>query len=581
MADNWQLKAVLSANAESMLRTLKFVNNATKTTRKYLMDVGKSATNLAGHVGLPLGLISGAMGALSVAGLKTAIMSFAELGDQVVKSAQRIGVNTDEYQRLKYAAGQSGVSVEGLGASMGRLNKGIALAASGGNKDLAALFKRTGIAMRDASGNLRSGASLLPEIAHLFTKNKGAAVQARIGTAIFGKGWQELAPLLQGGKKGIDELNERFEKLGLAVGGKALKSGEEFGDKLEDLEMVVKSYGNTIAAELVPEFNKSLESTIKWAVANRALIVVPVAKFIADMADKLKNVDWTNVIKGVGDFVLGIKDFIGWIGGAKNALIGLVVIMNAQTISALIGLTASLGRAGFAFLAMAAQAYIAGNASLLSMLRVAAVALFTAGPLGVLGVAFAWMGGMAASAGGLLSGAMGLAAVAVRGLGAALMANPLGIIIGIATAAYLIYKNWDTLKGWFSSFFDWIGEKFQKFLGWAKSLAGIVGVIFSADGSGDGPSGNGAGGSSRIGRPFSYDDAFAAENGARPNIADRTSQYFGGARPPLTGNTQQQVGGKFTFDFQNAPPGMRVAGIETKGNTDVDMSVGIHGSALD
>jgi len=581
MANDWQLKAVLSANAESMLRTLKFVNQATKTTRKYLMDVGSSATNLAGRAGLPLGLISGALGALSVAGIKAAATSFAELGDQVVKSAQRIGVTTGEYQRLKYAAGQSGVSVEGLGLSMGRLNKGVALAAAGGNKELAKVFNRAGIAMRDAKGHLRSAADLLPEVAQMFVKNKGAAVQARIGTTIFGKGWQELAPLLQGGAEGIDLLNKRYEELGLAVGEKALKSGEEFGDKLEDLDMVVKSYGNTIAAELVPEFNKSLESTIKWAVANRALIVVPVAKFIANMADQLKSVDWTNVVKGVGNFVVGIKDFIGWIGGAKNALIGLAVIMNAQTIVALIGLVASLGRAAFAFLAMGVQAYIAGNASLLSMVRVAAVALFTAGPLGVLGAAFAWMGSIASASGGLLSGAMGLATMAVRGLGAALMANPLGIIIGIATAAYLIYKNWDTLKGWFSSFFDWVGEKFQKFLGWAKSLAGIVGVIFGGDGSGDGASGNGAGGSSRGGRPFSYDGAFAAENGARPNIGDSAMQYFGGARPPLTGNTQQQVGGKFTFDFQNAPPGMRVAGIETKGNTDVDMSVGTRSYALD
>jgi len=563
MADNWQLKAVLSANAESMLRTLKFVNQATKTTRKYLMDVASSATNLAGRVGLPLGLISGALGALSVAGIKGAVTSFAELGDQVVKSAQRIGVTTDEYQKLKYAAGQSGVSVEGLGSSVGRLNKGIALAASGGNKDLAALFKRTGISMRDANGHLRSGADLLPEVAEMFKKNTNAATQARMGTAIFGKGWQELAPLLKDGAEGIDKLNKRYAELGLAVGGDALLEGEAFGDKLEDLEMVVKSYGNTIAAELVPEFNKSLESTIKWAVANRDLIVVPVAKFIADMADQLKNVDWSSVIKGVGDFVTGIKDFIGWIGGAKNALIGLAIIMNAQTIAALIGLVASLGRAAFAFLAMGVQAYIAGNASLLSMVRVAAVALFTAGPLGILGAAFAWMGSMAAGAGGLLSGAMGLAAVAVRGLGAALMANPLGIIIGIATAAYLIYKNWDTLKAWFSSFFDWIGEKFQKFLGWAKSLAGIVGVMFGGDGGAGAPA------------------AMPASGTDQQTLADRSAPMGNGERPSLVRNAQQDVGGKFTFDFQNAPPGMRLAGMETKGQTDVDMNVGTRSYAMD
>lgn len=45
-------------------------------------------------------------------------------------------------------------------------------------------------------------------------------------------------------------------------------------------------------------------------------------------------------------------------------------------------------------------------------------------------------------------------------LGRLMMANPLGLAITvIAGGAYLIYKNWDALKKWFSSFFGWIGNK--------------------------------------------------------------------------------------------------------------------------
>lgn len=551
MAD-WQLKAVISANAAGMLKTLKAVNQATRTTRKYLLDIGKSGGNLAAQVGMPIGLISGALAAFSVAGIKQVVNNFAALGDQVVKSATRLGVSTDEYQRLKYEAGQSGVSVEGLASSMGRLNKGIALAAAGKSKDLAALFKRAGISMRDANGDMRSSADLLPEIAELFERNKNAAVQARMGNAIFGKGWQELAPLLNGGKKGIEELNERYKMLGLTMDEKSLKAGEAFGDQLEDLQHVTASYGNVLAAKLIPALSPLVEKTIKWAVANREVVATRVAKYVEDIAIGLSKVDWTHAIASAKKFVDGLKDFVDWIGGAKNALIALVVVMNAQTIVALASLVASVVRAGWAFLVMAANAYVAGNASLLAMLRVAAVALFVAGPIGVLGAAFAWLGGMAASAGGLLSGAMGLATAAVRGLGLALMANPLGVIIGIATAAYLIYKNWDTLKAWFSSFFDWVGEKFQAFLGWAKSLVDLVGGVFG--GSAGGVSVNVPGGSAN-------------------NI---------GERPSLVGpNPQQQVGGKFTFDFRNAPPGMQLAGMETKGKTDVDMNVGQRGYSLD
>ena len=543
MAD-WQLKAVLSANAESMLKTLKVVNRATRTTRKYLMDVGKSGANLASQVGMPLGLISGALAAFSVAGIKQVVTNFAALGDQAVKSATRLGVSTDEYQRLKYAAGQSGVSVEGLASSMGRLNKGIALAATGKNKDLAALFKRAGISMRDANGNMRKSADLLPEIADLFERNKNAAVQARMGNAIFGKGWQELAPLLNGGKKGIEELNERYEMLGLTMDENSLKAGEAFGDQLEDLQHVTASYGNVIASKLIPALSPLIEKTIAWAVANREMLATKVAKYVEDVAIGLSKVDWSHAIASVKKFVDGLKDFIDWIGGAKNALIALVVVMNAQTIAALASLIGSVARAGWAFLVMAANAYIAGNASLLAMLRVAAVALFVAGPIGALGAAFAWLGGMAASAGGLLSGAMGLATAAVRGLGIALMANPLGVIIGIATAAYLIYKNWDTLKAWFSSFFDWVGEKFKAFLGWAQSLIDIVGGMFG-----------GGGGGVSVNGPAS---------GVR-SISDR---------PSLVGGSQVKASGQIEVSFKDAPPGMRVEQTKAGGDVPVNTNVG-------
>jgi hypothetical protein len=546
MADNWQLKAVLSANAESMLRTLKFVNQATKTTRKYLMDVGSSATNLAGRVGLPLGLISGALGALSFAGIKAAVTSFAELGDHVVKSAHRRGVTTDEYQRLKYAAGQSGVSVEGLGSSVGRLNKGIAMAASGKNKDLAALFQRTGISMRDASGHLRSGADLLPEVAELFKENTNAATQARMGTAIFGKSWQELAPLLQGGKEGIDELNKRYEALGLAVDGKALKAGEAFGDQLEDLEHVTKSYGNTIASKLIPIFSPMLESTIKWAVANRELIAVPVSKFIADMAVELSNVDWSTVIKDLGDFVTGIKDFIGWVGGAKYALIGLAIIMNAQTISAVIGLGVSVGKLAWSL----------------------------GGPL-VSAVKLAWL-------------VMGACPVLV-------------IIAAVILLATMIYQNWDSIVAYVGSawqrvkdvfsvnFFDGIIQVYlEAWQGLANAILGIIKTItpdflmpeamknfnftFASDHARNVVS---------DGRVIAADRSAPLATGERTSFGNPSLPMGNGERPSLVRNAQQDVGGKFTFDFQNAPPGMRLAGMQTTGKTDVDMNVGTRSYALD
>lgn len=62
----------------------------------------------------------------------------------------------------------------------------------------------------------------------------------------------------------------------------------------------------------------------------------------------------------------------------------------------------------------------------------------------------------------------------------ALYANPIGVIIAavvaglalLAGAAYLVYKNWDSIKEWFSSFFTWIGDKFKALGKWVGIFTG-------------------------------------------------------------------------------------------------------------
>jgi hypothetical protein len=531
MADKWNLKAVLSA-VDNLSPVLKQVSRAARLTHKHLSDIGKSATYLSGKIGLPMGLISGAFAALSVAGIKSAVMSFAELGDQAVKSAQRLGMSTDEYQRLKYSAEQSGVSVEGLAVSMGKLNKGIAMAGSGNNKDLASLFRHAGISMRDARGQLRSSADMLPEIAALFAKNGNAAVQARMGTALFGKGWQELAPLLQGGKAGIDELNARYKMLNLTVGYDALKAGEAFGDQVEDLNAVVKSYGTAISAKLIPILAPMLEKTIAWAVANRDLIATNVTKFIGDLADQLAKVDWDKVIEGIGSFVQGCKNFIESVGGARNALIGLVIVMNLQTISAFVGLISTIGRAAFA---LGGFAFTTVPAAIKSMGGLNAV-----------------MGSTVASGTSLLGVLGQIAAVAAAGVAGYALGTALNDYVINPAVSKLTGEKDNSLGSWLFDRTRVTDMKKQNFgdVAWWRML----------------PAGD------LLENTFSQDvPKIPLRRPVAPGELGGVDRFM---NPPSLISRDAPMGGKFTFDFQNAPAGMRMVQQEPTGKTQVDVNVG-------
>jgi hypothetical protein len=386
MAENWQLKAVLSANAAGMLKTLDAVNKATRSTRKHLADVGSGSVKLAQSLALPVGLLGGLAAGFSLAGVVSAAKNFAVLGDEVAKGSQRIGVSIADYQQLNYVAGQSGVSAEELGSSMGRLNKGIAQAAAGKNKDLASLFAKAGISMRDANGQLRSGADLLPEVADLFARNGNAATQARMGNAIYGKSWQALAPLLQGGSEGIKELQERYKKLGLGISDSAIKEGEKFGDQLADLAWATKSYGNVIMSKLLPSLGPLIEKTIWWAVANREVITTRITEFITEFSNSMAKIDWAAVVEGVGSFFNGLKSLVDWLGGARNALIALVVFMNASGILAFASLMGSVFKLGGSLWALAFTQIPAAIAGMGGLEKAMGKAAFGAGKLlGIMG----------------------------------------------------------------------------------------------------------------------------------------------------------------------------------------------------
>lgn len=363
MADTYQLKAIISA-VDRVSPVLKQLNAMTASTRKHLSDLGRATRNLAGQVGLPVAAIAGLGAATAMEGIRRSISGFAALGDEVVKTSQRLGISTDEYQRIKYIAGQSGVSVEGLSTSMGKLNKNLGEAAAGKNANLAALLARAGISIRGANGEIRNATDLLPQLATLFERNKNAAVQARMGNALFGKSWAELAPLLQGGAAGVAELNERYKRLGLTMDRDALKAGEAFGDQLEDLKLVMGSLGMAIGAKLVGPLTPMLERLTMWAAANRDIIATKISTFVLDLATSLEKMDWEKFRVSVTETVKGFADFIEKIGGVTNALIGLALWMNRELIKAMVGLSAAVATLGYRLLLLATGDIAAATAGM-------------------------------------------------------------------------------------------------------------------------------------------------------------------------------------------------------------------------
>ncbi len=391
MADNWQLKAVISANAESMVKALKTVNAMSKDTRKYLSDVASSAGKLSGKIGLPFAALSGLIAGFGVSKIKDAVQGFGEMGEAIYKGSLRAGMSVEQYQRMKYVADQAGVGVETLEGSMGKLNKNIGMAAAGKSKDLSALFTKLGVTTRGANGELKSGLDILPDLADAFVRNTNPVTQARMGMALFGKSWQEVVPLLMEGSEGIKESTERMKRLKGVMGAEDINGAREFGKTMKDMDIVLKGFSNTIAKALVPVLQPMIKDLVAWFAANKQIIAADVSKMAKDLAKYLKTVDFKAILQGIGDLLKGLGSFVDMVGGAKNALIALVLYMNIETIMACAGLVVGIGKVGWSLVAMTVKA--TAGAGGLATLTTAMAAAQTTG-LGLL----ATLGQLAAAA---------------------------------------------------------------------------------------------------------------------------------------------------------------------------------------
>lgn len=356
MADQFQLKAILSA-VDRMSPVLKRMQTTAKSTRKYLADLGNSASNLSGRVGLPLTALSGLLTGFGVGAIKKAMTGYAESGEEAYKGSLKTGLAVEQWQRLKYVFEQSGVSVEAMEASMGQLNKRLGLVASGKGKDLVGLFTKLHITLRDkVTGEMRSAGDILPQVADAFARNTNPVTRARMGFALFGKQWAEVVPLLVEGSAGIEQLTKRFGRLKGVMSEADARAAKDWGDLMGDVGVVVKGFSNTIAKELVPVLSPVVDGLIMWAAENKKLIASEVKVFVRDLVNGLRQFDWVSLANGVRSFGSSLAWLVDKVGGAQNALIGLVVVMNLQALAAAVSLASSIWRAGSALLGFALTA---------------------------------------------------------------------------------------------------------------------------------------------------------------------------------------------------------------------------------
>ena len=188
----------------------------------------------------------------------------AEMGENIERSAVKLGISTDSYQQLGFAASQSAVGIEEMTASLSMLENKAGEALKGGEG--AKNFQRLGIHIKDANGVVKDADTLFEEAADKISKMGNNAEKSAAATELFGRSGRTLLPILNKGAEGIQELRKEAEELGGGFSEAAVKASKEYVESLKKAEFVGTSLKGKIATALLPVLQKLVDAATKVGV---------------------------------------------------------------------------------------------------------------------------------------------------------------------------------------------------------------------------------------------------------------------------------------------------------------------------
>lgn len=394
---------------------MKVVNERIQRQKKHLDQLGKAdisgkfgnMTSEVSRFGRKALMVTGG----AAAGIFGVANSTASLGDEVAKTGDKIGIALGPFQELRYAAERSGVSTQKFDSSLERFVKRMGEATQGTGAARKA-YDELGLSAEDLSKMTPEDS--LAVVADRLSSVENQSQRVALAAQLFGREGVAMVNMMKDGSAGLQALRRDARATGYVLSEKAARDAETFKDAMLDAQLGMAGMKNTIGAELMPAVTDLMGELSSWMSENRD----QVKAFAREFGQRLKQ-----AIPVIRDIAVGVWGAVRAIGSATARVAGLV--------------------GGFDNLMMILVA-------LLAMKPVFAILAF--------GKAIV-MAGTAVY--GLVT-ALGAVGTAIKVLKIAMISTGVGaLIVAIGTAAYLIYKNWDGIAGFFKGLWSEVKSAFS------------------------------------------------------------------------------------------------------------------------
>lgn len=296
---------------------------------KSLAKTGKNAEGLGSKLTKGIGIatkfgvglaVAATTGATALLGLAVKASATAAAIDDV---AQRTNLSAKTLQEFKYAAEESGFSLDTIEGAAKKLTMTMGKYADG-NKATVSAFEELGISAVGTNGKLKSTDELFPQIIAKLASMEDITERNALAMEIFGKSAMDMAPLLNEGEKGVTALQEEAHKLGLVMSDESVKAGALFDDTMVKVKLSLGAVVTKIGLEVMPTIQKMLDwiilhmpeiqaiagkafdtiaKSIQWVMDNSNWLI-PVLGGLVGAFAALKVIEGINVLIGIFNFLL-------------------------------------------------------------------------------------------------------------------------------------------------------------------------------------------------------------------------------------------------------------------------------------
>lgn len=253
-ADNLRVTILnQEAAVASTEREIGNYSDELKNLDKNSEEAGEGLDKLAKRITTGVAVAITALGAAAVAtGKKLWDMAneTAKAGDEIDKQSQKLGVSAENYQKLSYAMERCGADVEDFRKGATNISKTLAEVQDGADESATAIGQ-LGVSLKKTDGTMRSTEDVLLDTIAALADMDDETERNAAANKIFGKSYQELAPLLNSGADGIRDLMNEAEEYGMVMSDDAVKASAAFEDSLTKLKGTLGGIKNNLGAALL------------------------------------------------------------------------------------------------------------------------------------------------------------------------------------------------------------------------------------------------------------------------------------------------------------------------------------------